>query len=371
MNRRLVLRHGPRLVQAVRMTTSSIVAFAIAQALALPQGFWAVITALIVTQSNVGGSLKAAFERFLGSVFGAIFGSAIALAIPHQHAPSQALALVLAVAPLSFLATISAGFRVAPITAIIVMLSTTGSTLGPLDFAIDRVLEVGLGCAVGLAVSVLIVPARASRLLLRSVARVMSLLADQLACLARVGEQTEPELRAKAIEIRASLVKLEGLVSEAARERRSRLTDTRDAEPLLLSLRRLRHDVVMLRRALRDPGHETLRDHLAQPWSRAMSAGADALRALGGAIKQGRPPAIDPAMNEAIRTYRAALDEVRHLGLTAALSTDAVLGLFGAAFALEEFRRDLEATVQAVKDLGPGEDAIHEESDTARAPKSR
>ena len=31
-----------------------------------------VITALIVTQSNVGGSLKAALDRFMGSVFGAV-----------------------------------------------------------------------------------------------------------------------------------------------------------------------------------------------------------------------------------------------------------------------------------------------------------
>ena len=60
----------------------------------------------------------------------------------------------------------SAGFRVAPITAIIVLLGTAGATLGPVGFAVDRVLEVGLGCAVGLLASVLIVrpepPARCS-----------------------------------------------------------------------------------------------------------------------------------------------------------------------------------------------------------------
>src|SRR3954471_8813187 len=149
-------RHGPKAVQALRMTTSSLAAFALAQALALPQGFWAVITALIVTQSNVGGSLKAALDRFIGSVFGAVYGSAVAFAIPHEHGLSRAAALIVAVAPLSFLAARSAGFRVAPITAIIVLLSATGSPLGPFCFAVDRVLEVGLGCAVGLLVSVLI-----------------------------------------------------------------------------------------------------------------------------------------------------------------------------------------------------------------------
>ena len=146
------------------------------------------ITALIVTQSNVGGSLKAALDRFIGSVFGAVYGSAVAFAIPHEHGLSRAAALIVAVAPLSFMAALSAGFRVAPITAIIVLLSVTGSTLGPFGFAVDRVLEVGLGCAVGLLVSVLIVPARASRLVLKAAAQVMRLLAEQLEALPLLGD---------------------------------------------------------------------------------------------------------------------------------------------------------------------------------------
>ena len=78
-------RHRPAAIQALRMTTSSLAAFALATALGLPQSFWAVITALIVTQANVGGSLKAAFDRFAGSVCGAIYGGAVAFAVPHDH----------------------------------------------------------------------------------------------------------------------------------------------------------------------------------------------------------------------------------------------------------------------------------------------
>src|SRR5689334_20411364 len=177
-------RHRPKMVQALRMTASSLATFALARALGLPQGFWAVITALIVTQSNVGGSLKAAFDRFAGSLSGAVFGSAVAFAIPHDGALSSAVALVVAVAPLSVMAAFSAGFRVAPITAIIVLLSTSGTNLGPLSFALDRILEVGLGCAVALLVSVLVVPARASRAVLETGAQVAGLLAGQLEALA-------------------------------------------------------------------------------------------------------------------------------------------------------------------------------------------
>src|SRR4051794_28465066 len=302
MGWRLPFRHGPKAVQALRMTTSSLAAFALAQALALPQGFWAVITALIVTQSNVGGSLKAALDRFIGSVFGAVYGSAVAFAIPHEHGLSRATALVVAVAPLSFMAALSAGFRVAPITAIIVLLSATGSTLGPFGFAVDRVLEVGLGCAVGLLVSVLIVPARASRLVLETAAQVMRLLAEQLEALALVGDQTQVDLGALAVKTRQSLSKLETLVGEAARERRSRLADAPDHEPMLRTLMRLRHDVVMLRRALREPG-EALCEHVAPPWFRAVQAGAAVLRELGRALSGGQVPGRSGRMAAAVGEY--------------------------------------------------------------------
>lgn len=188
--------HRPEVVQALRMTASTLTAFGLASAFGLPQGFWAVITALIVVQGNVGGSLKVAFDRFAGSVCGAVYGGAVAFAIPHGGALSRAVALIVAVAPLSVLAASSAGFRVAPITAIIVLLGTAGATLGPLGFALDRILEVGLGCAVGLLASVLVVPARASRSLLDAAARVTRLLAQQLEMLGQTAGHSPPGSRA-------------------------------------------------------------------------------------------------------------------------------------------------------------------------------
>src|SRR5215212_479848 len=112
-------RHRARLWDALRMTTSVAVTFALGAALGLSQSFWAVIAALIVTQSSLGGSLKAGLEQFVGSVFGAVWGAAITLAIPHRSLLMQSVALVVAVAPLAVLTTFSAGFRIAPITAIL------------------------------------------------------------------------------------------------------------------------------------------------------------------------------------------------------------------------------------------------------------
>ena len=138
------------------MTAAAAVTFVLGVTLGLSQSFWAVIAAVVATQSSLGGTLKASFEQFIGSVFGAVWGGAITIVIPHQAPWMLGLALVIAVAPLAWLTTFSAGFRIAPITAILVLLSSMGVTMGPVDFAVERLLEIGLGCAVGLGVSVLV-----------------------------------------------------------------------------------------------------------------------------------------------------------------------------------------------------------------------
>src|SRR6185369_17255193 len=77
-----LIRNRPKLLLAVRMTVATLAAFVIAAVLALPQAYWAVLTALIVTQSSVGGSLKAALDRLIGSICGAVWGAAVAFLLP-------------------------------------------------------------------------------------------------------------------------------------------------------------------------------------------------------------------------------------------------------------------------------------------------
>jgi uncharacterized membrane protein YgaE (UPF0421/DUF939 family) len=89
------------------MTAASITAFALVYVLGLSEGLWAVIAAIVVTQSSVGGSLKAAFDQLVGSLFGAVYGTTIALVVSPDDPLSSIGALVVALAPLSILARIS------------------------------------------------------------------------------------------------------------------------------------------------------------------------------------------------------------------------------------------------------------------------
>src|SRR5690625_6592728 len=64
-----------------RMTMAAVTAYALVYVLGLREGLWAVITAVIVAQSSVGGSLKVAFEQLVGSLFGAIYATGLMLLI--------------------------------------------------------------------------------------------------------------------------------------------------------------------------------------------------------------------------------------------------------------------------------------------------
>src|ERR1700757_1743763 len=56
------------------MTVAGLLAYLLAEMFALPQGYWAVFSAIIVIQASVGGSVKATIDRVIGTIGGAVAG---------------------------------------------------------------------------------------------------------------------------------------------------------------------------------------------------------------------------------------------------------------------------------------------------------
>src|SRR5215472_7078768 len=159
--RKFVRRHRLQLILALRVTVAALSALALAQALHLRLPLWAVLTALIVTQMSLGRSVKVASDYLLGTLGGVAYGGALAILIPHDSEWALLAVLALAVAPLAFIASFRANFNVLPITAIIVLLVPSLQHVSAGESALDRVLEVSVGGAVGFVVSVLVFPSRA------------------------------------------------------------------------------------------------------------------------------------------------------------------------------------------------------------------
>lgn len=136
----LVRDRKTQLRLSFRVTVAVALTFIAAQALKAPLGgLWAVLTAVVVTQMSVGGSLKAAIEYSIGTLGGAFYAGAIAALVPHASQLANLGVLGLAVAPLALLAALNPNFRIGPFTAVLVVLGSAATHAGPIASASTRV----------------------------------------------------------------------------------------------------------------------------------------------------------------------------------------------------------------------------------------
>jgi Fusaric acid resistance protein-like len=334
----------------VRVTSSAVLTLVIGQWLNVPLVLWAVLTAVIVTQTSVGRSLKATIDYFVGTLGGAIYAGAVAAFIPHAGEVALLGVLAIAVAPLVLLATINSSFNVAPATAIIVVLAPTITHSTPIESAFFRLIEVGLGAVIGLLVSLTVFPARAHALAVESAARMLDLVAQALEDLFAGFTGT---LAATAIlpiqeRIGKSIARLDVIYAEVKRERMSQLGSEPDPGPLLRTLLRLRHDLVIVGRAAVVSLPEKLQPHLGPSLERLIAAASSYLRGCATAlIGRDVPPPLD-ATDAAFDAYHAEIAAIRREGLMRTMSGDALEHLFTLGFALEQLHqhfRDLERWV--------------------------
>jgi len=202
------------------------------------------------------------------------------------------------------------------------------------------------------------VPGHAHDALLSIAGRSASLIAEQLDILLLTWNQPTLGVGALPREIRTTLNALQATTAEAARERRSRLADEPDPEPLYRTLARLHFDVVALGRIVSEPWPAEVHDRLSDPFSEVVVAAADLLRKTGTALSNRQAPESLDAVTRAIAGYEDAVDDIRKAGLTKDLPTEAVGRVFALGFVLDQFRRNLEdllgrtAEVSRTRSLG-------------------
>jgi uncharacterized membrane protein YccC len=354
----LLMSRKVELGLGVRVTVAALSALAIATALGLKLPLWAVLTAIIVTQMSVGRSLKATRDYLVGTIGGAIYGGAVAILVPHSGEGALLAVLVLAVAPLAFIAAINPSLNVATVTAIIVLLLPIMNHGTPLESAIDRVLEVAVGAITGLLVSFLVLPSRAHSQIRISAAQVLDLIAsalgELLASLTR-GRDNDA-LHGLQDGIGTALVGLNAIGSEAERERAAHLSSGPDTGPLLRTVLRLRHDLVMLGRATVTPLPSNLQARLASPLAKISEAMTLYIRGMAVALRTGTgTPAIWPVQT-ALMGYAAEIAELRKEGLTRGIPGDVLERFFALGFSLEQMRqnlKDLERCVAECAEAAP------------------
>jgi hypothetical protein len=121
-----------------------------------------------------------------------------------------------------------------------------------------------------------------------------------------------------------------------------------DTGPLLRTLLRLRHDLVMAGRAATTPLPEAFAIRLASQIAHVGAALADYLRDSGAALLAGRgPPSLD-SVEVALAAFSGEMAALRREGFTRSLPADAAEHFFAIGFVLEQMHnnvKDLERCV--------------------------
>jgi hypothetical protein len=332
-----------QLALAVRLAVAAVAAYAIARALHLMLPLWAVLTSLIVTQMSVGRSLKATRDYMLGTIGGAAYGGAIAMLIPHSGEGGLLALLVLAVAPMAFVGAINPSLSAATVTAVIVLLVPAMNHANPLDSTIDRLLEVTVGAVTGLVVSFLVLPSRAVSQIRINAAQLLELLAAAFAeLLAGLTRGLDNDALHRIQDgIGTAMASLHATGLEAERERAAHLSSGPDTGPLLRTIQRLRHDVVMIGRASGVPLPANVQARLVRPLSDVSKAIVDNMRAVAVSLRSGSGAVDIQPVDAALQAYAAEVAALRSEGLIRGVPVDVAERFFALGFSLEQMRQNL------------------------------
>ena len=138
---------GGGLGHAAQLAIAVVVSWSVSAACGLPENLWAVMSALIVLRPTAGSTLGAGWDR----VRGTLVGTAVGLAgVWIGHGTTTILAIV---AILAFASALVPALRSAPIAALIVLSSAGIPGHSAVDVAELRAVEIAIGVATGVLVS--------------------------------------------------------------------------------------------------------------------------------------------------------------------------------------------------------------------------
>lgn len=136
--------------QPLRTSTAAALSYLIYREFHLSHGYWSVVSAVIVMQSNLGRSISTGTNRLLGTAVGAVVG-ALVLRMTGLNIWGIFIAIALTMAVCS-ISRLQQSQRLAGVTAAIVMLVGEGSAW---QAGFSRFIDVALGIVVALLVSLL------------------------------------------------------------------------------------------------------------------------------------------------------------------------------------------------------------------------
>lgn len=344
---------APRFRHAVQVMVAALASWAVVTWFALPQGYWAVMTAILIVQTNVGATLGSAVDWAIATALGAVVGLACVVAVPYGpwHVP---VALAISILALQWVSSGRPRYRVAPVTAAIIVLSDPAQ-IGPVTAAADRVIEILAGAAIALPVCLLLLPSRAGQMLAAQTATILEKMADHLDTVvtAVLGAPLDLDIyRARVEDVQNAIILGDARVNEARQEIRGRIASHLDPLAVQRALRRVWYSQVLAGRT----AGRALPDHVAAALGPALTQFRDQaggyLRQLAHAHAAVPPMAGVAAAREALH---AALADLRAADGTRDLPTDVAEHLFALVFGLEQMAETMQDLADCLTELRAGQ----------------
>src|SRR5579863_2070886 len=335
-------REAASIKQGIKTGLAGTITYAIYAGWHLPQGYWAVFAALVVTQTNLGASWKAALYRTIGSTFGAL-AAALLIPILGSGIVGVGIVLFLLASFFGYLTALHPSFTAAGFTAALILVF--GGMGEPWHMAWLRVAYTLLGAFVAFAVGALIWPVRARENLRRKIARIFQGAGElyrSVAAAAIQGVQNDEEIR----ELNRQLHDLRRGITQQMEEARSELAFSRFnqsayqqvvdlGDQVRRRLTAMAEDSSLYAHAQVDPGILPSLPVLAEKTAQKFKILAEAMERPGDPV-----PSV--GLDATIRSLDAELAELRAQRVTAPLALDRMLPFWALVFNLREVAQDLK-----------------------------
>jgi uncharacterized membrane protein YccC len=341
---------GP-LKQGIKTGLAGTITYAIYAGFHLPQGYWAVFAALVVTQANLGASWKAALYRTIGSTCGAV-AAALLMPMLGNGLVAVGAVLFLLATLFGYLTSLHPSFTAAGFTAALILVF--GGQGEPWHMAWLRVLYTILGAVVAFGVGALIWPVHARVGLRHKIASILDgagALYRAVTAAALQGIDNEQQVR----ELDRQLHDLRRGITQQMDEAKSELAFSRfnegafqsfvdEADQVRRRLTAMAEDSSLYVRAQLQPDVVPSLPALAEKTMQTFAFLAEAVRKPGVGSNSAD-------LDTAIHDLDADLARLREQRATTPFALDRMLPFWALVFNLREVAQDLKQMTSTLPEL--------------------
>ncbi len=316
---------------AVKTGIAALLSMLVYQAMHLEHGYWAVISAIIVMQANLGGSIRAGIDRLVGTAIGALLGT-LAFRYIGLGPISVGISIALTIFVCSWIG-LKQSYRLAGVTASIVLLM--GET-NPWQAGWNRFLDVVLGVVIALIVSALW-PSRARNELRNAIGqrfvecdRLLNLLMDCLRgeCPSEQVESQKAILRDQAVQVRA-------LLADTSREPGDQ-SATQSYELLVDVAQRVSDHLIGMHYAAREMMRDTFQQSLSPQIEAITRELSSTLNQISAAILNGKAVVQLSKLQDTFQEFEQEFAARRERGESLQFDKDELLRFYSFVYRLRE-----------------------------------